>query len=144
MQEAVPPMIQPDSASADADQLRLISIFHYVVGGIHLFGSSFALIHFVLGLLMILRPGMFGNNPPPPFLGVLFTAIGGAVIVCGWTLGICTIFSGRCIQRRVRRTFSIIIAAINCALVPFGTALGVFTLIVLMRDSVRRLYGASA
>src|SRR2546425_2342479 len=104
MPEAVPPLIQPGSASADADQLRLISIFHYIVGGLNILGSSVAIIHFGLGLLMILRPGMFGNNPPPPFVGVLMAAIGGAIIVCGWTIGICTIVSGRCIQRRVRRT----------------------------------------
>jgi len=143
MPEAVPPLIQPASASAEADQLRLISIFHYIVGGLHVLGSSFAIIHFGLGVLMILRPGMFGNNPPPPFVGVILAFVGGAIIICGWTIGICTICSGRCIQRRVRRTFSIVMAAINCALFPLGTALGVFTLMVLMRDSVRRLYGAS-
>src|SRR5437762_373537 len=143
MQEAVPPLIQPAALSADADHLRLLSIFHYIVGALHLIGSSVAIIHFGLGLLMMLRPGMFGNNPPPPFVGLLLAFVGGAIIICGWTIGICTIYSGRCIQHRVRRTFSIVVAAINCVLFPLGTALGVFTLIVLMRDSVRRLYGAS-
>lgn len=144
MQEAVPPLIQPGAVSADADHLRIISIFHYIVGALHLIGSSVAIIHFSLGLLMMLRPGMFGNNPPPPFVGLLLALVGGMIILCGWTVGICTIYSGRCIQHRVRRTFSIVVAAINCVLFPLGTALGVFTLIVLMRDSVRRLYGASA
>jgi len=143
MQEAVPPLIQPTAVSADADHLRLLSIFHYIVGALHLIGSSVAIIHFGLGLLMMLRPGMFGNNPPPPFVGLLLAFVGGAIIICGWTIGICTIYSGHCIQHRVRRTFSIIVAAINCVLFPLGTALGVFTLIVLVRDSVRRLYGAS-
>ena len=141
MQEPLPPLIQRTAATADDEQLRLISIFHYVVGALHMIGASVAIIHFSLGLLMILRPAFFGNNPPPPFIGVLFAFVGGMIVICGWALGICTIYSGRCIQRRVRRTFSIVIAAINCGLVPFGSVLGVFTLIVLMRDSVRRLYG---
>jgi hypothetical protein len=32
-------------------------------------------------------------------------------------------------------------AGIACVFMPFGTVLGVFTIIVLMRDSVRRLFG---
>ena len=142
MPEALPPLIQPVNAGADADHLRLLSIFHYIVGALHIVGSSAVIIHFSLGLLMLLRPGFFGNNPPPPFVGVLLAVVGAAIVLCGWAIGVCTIYSGRCIQQRVRRTFSVVIAAVNCPLFPFGTALGVFTLMVLMRDSVRRLYGA--
>jgi hypothetical protein len=32
-------------------------------------------------------------------------------------------------------------AGFACLFMPFGTLLGVFTIIVLQRDSVRRLYG---
>jgi len=38
--------------------------------------------------------------------------------------------------------FSLIIAGINCVQFPFGTVLGVFTFVVLLRDSVRELYEA--
>ena len=34
-------------------------------------------------------------------------------------------------------------AGLECILMPFGTVLGVFTLIVLMRDSVKALFGVS-
>ena len=33
-----------------------------------------------------------------------------------------------------------VIAAINCLHIPIGTMLGIFTFIVLGRDSVRKLY----
>jgi hypothetical protein len=55
-------------------------------------------------------------------------------------LGILTIVSGRLISLRRRRTFSLVVAGINCASFPFGTVLGVFTFIVLARPSVRALY----
>ena len=45
---------------------------------------------------------------------------------------------------RRRWLFCMIIAGIQCAFVPLGTVLGIFTLIVLQRDSVRRLFPASA
>jgi hypothetical protein len=40
--------------------------------------------------------------------------------------------------------FSLVIAGLNCIQIPFGTALGVFTIIVLLRDSVREAYAAGA
>ena len=42
--------------------------------------------------------------------------------------------------KRRKRMFSYVMAAILCAFMPFGTVLGVFTLIVLGRESVRQLY----
>jgi hypothetical protein len=48
--------------------------------------------------------------------------------------------SGRFIQRRVNRTFSIVVSGFLCLFFPFGTILGIFTLIVLTRESVIRLY----
>jgi hypothetical protein len=57
-------------------------------------------------------------------------------------IGIFTIISGRKLGKQTGRTFSLVVAGINCAVFPFGTVLGVFTIIVLMRDSVRKLYEA--
>ncbi|MBG7607994.1 MAG: hypothetical protein IZT59_08220 [Verrucomicrobia bacterium] len=48
--------------------------------------------------------------------------------------------SGRFIKKRKNKTFSIVVAAINCLQMPFGTVLGVFTIIVLMRPSVQSGY----
>jgi hypothetical protein len=39
--------------------------------------------------------------------------------------------------------FSFVMAAVMCMFVPFGTILGVFTIIVLSKESVLRLYGSS-
>jgi hypothetical protein len=138
METTAPPAI--GNPSKDAEHLRLLSIFHYIFGGLQIAISSIFIVHFVMGLVMIGNPTFFGHNPPPTWLGILIAAIGGAVVLLGWGLGVCAIYSGRCIAHRRKRIFSIVIAAINCLSFPFGTALGVFTIIVLMRDSVRRLY----
>jgi len=47
------------------------------------------------------------------------------------------------IKKRKNRTFSLVVAGINCLQMPFGTVLGVFTIIVLMRPSVQTGYGAN-
>lgn len=48
--------------------------------------------------------------------------------------------SGKFIKLRKNKTFSIVVAAINCVQMPFGTVLGIFTIIVLMRPSVQSSY----
>ena len=40
--------------------------------------------------------------------------------------------------------FSLVVAALDCMGFPFATVLGVFTFIVLLRDSVAELYEAAA
>jgi len=139
---AAPP--QPDPT--DLEHLQLLGIFHYIVGGLMLLFSCFFIIHLVLGLVMLFAPQSFHGSkgepsPPPLFLGIVFAAVGGAGLLTGWTLGGLTIYSGRCLQKHRRRVFSQIMAGIACLFMPFGTVLGIFTILVLQRDSVRRLYG---
>lgn len=131
----------------DRDHLRLLSIFHYVLGGIGIALSSIFIIHVIMGLVIFINPDVFtssnaANAPPPPprELGLVFVAIGSLIILGGWTLGTLTILSGRKISQIRARTFSLVMAGINCLGFPFGTALGVCTLIVLMRESVSKLY----
>lgn len=52
--------------------------------------------------------------------------------------------SGWLIRRRRARMFSLVVAALNCMGFPFATTLGVFTFVVLLRDSVVELYAAAA
>ena len=44
------------------------------------------------------------------------------------------------LKKRQKRTFSFVIACICCMNIPLGTALGVFTLVVLSRQSVKAIY----
>jgi hypothetical protein len=48
------------------------------------------------------------------------------------------------IKKRKNRTFSFVVAAMNCLQFPFGTALGVFTFIVLARPTVKSSYDVSS
>jgi len=59
---------------------------------------------------------------------------------CGWALSVLMIVAGRKLRRRAAHTFCIVIAAIECIFMPFGTVLGIFTLIVLTKESVKKLF----
>ena len=100
--------------------------------------------HIVMGILMV--HGKFGPlsgpNGPPPQFGYFFICMGSGFMLLGWAMGILTLISGRAIAQRRWRIFSLVMAGVNCASIPLGTLLGVFTFIVLLRPSVRSLYPA--
>lgn len=132
-----PPPIPP--GNKDAEHLRLLAVFHTIVAVIGALFACFPLVHVAMGLAMIGAGSAAAARPPVGF-GLLFAGMGMFAVCTGWALAICTFLSGRFIARRRRRMFSFVLAAILCAFPPFGTVLGVFTLIVLNRDSVQRLY----
>jgi hypothetical protein len=131
----------------DCDHLKLLTIFHYIVGGLTIAMASFFIIHFAMALMMYANPDMLPKQPqgpqPPQALWLVFACFAGGMILLGWTFGILTIVSGRMMAKRRARTFSFIIAGLNCFCFPYGTALGVCTILVLSRDSVRQLYDHS-
>lgn len=130
---------------ADQEQLQLLAIGYYVVGGLMFLFSCFALIYVAVGVMVVLSPPRPDHGQPPPqFVGFLFAAVGGFFLLLGWSLAALTVFVGRSIQKRRRRTLTLVMAAIECAFFPFGTVLGVCTFLVLLRDSVMRIYDEQA
>jgi hypothetical protein len=132
-------------SQSDADHLRLLSIFHYVVAGILALCSLFPLIHLAVGIAIVTgRMGGGGNgNQPPAFFGWFFIFLASAMILCGLALAICVATAGRRLRQYRSYTFCLVIAGIECMFSPFGTVLGVFTIIVLMRPTVKERFGVA-
>jgi hypothetical protein len=126
----------------DEEHLKLLSIFHYIIGGLAGLFALFPVIHLVIGLVFILAPEVFESKgeAPPAFVGWLFVIFAGLFIITGWVFAAFVIATGRFLARRRHRLFCLVIAGIECAFIPFGTILGVFTIIVLMRESVKELF----
>lgn len=133
-----------DPHAQDVAHLDLLGLFHYVVAGITALMSLFPVIHLVIGLAIVTgqlpdmhaRPG----QPDPAWFGWLFVGIAAVMILTGLAFSVLLAYAGRCLQRRRRYTFCLVMAAISCAFMPFGTVLGVFTLIVLSRPTVKPLF----
>ncbi len=102
--------------------------------------------HIIMGLVLYFNPETFQTtqgattHQMPREAGLFFVAVGSFAVLLGWTFGILTILSGKMIGRLKHRTFSLVIAGLNCLSVPFGTALGVCTFIVLLRENVITTY----
>ena len=131
----------------DTEQLNLLAIFHYVVAGLAAFCSFFPLAFTVLGVIFIFaaRHGTAkpGEELPPEFLGWIFAVLGSVLFVIGIAMAICILIAGRCLSRRRCYSFALVMACVECLFIPFGTILGVFTIIVLLRESVKALFAAT-
>ena len=143
---AQPPLIR-DQRKVDADHLQLLGIFHFLFAGLALVGLGFLGLHYALLRYFVFNPNVWANqkNSPPP--AEFFQIFQWLYVVCGVLLlvgGIANLLSGLWIRARKNRAFSLVVAGIDCIQIPFGTALGVLTIIVLMRDSVRETYAQSA
>jgi hypothetical protein len=126
--------------SQDEEHLNLLSIFHYIVGGLTMLISCIFLVHVGMGVAMTTGAFGHGRDAPPREVGWIFIAMGSAVILAGWTIGILMIVGGRRLKQRRSRVFCLVVAGISCIIQPFGTILGVFTIVVLMRPSVISLF----
>lgn len=126
----------------DEDHLRLLSIFHYVVAGLAAFFACFPLIHLAVGLAFILAPQKFQGKgePPPSWFGWFFVIIASIFITLGWIFAAFVFTTARFLARRRHYMFCLVMAGVECLFMPFGTVLGVFTIVVLMRESVKQLF----
>ena len=97
----------------DNEHLKLLSIFHYLKGGITALFACIPIIHVVFGLVLIIAPHLFGHGSdrPPAFLGWLFVILGGFLIFFGWTMAALVLTAGRFIARRKHYTFCFVVAA---------------------------------
>lgn len=123
----------------DEEHLRLLSILYYIWGGLTACFSCFGVFYVLMGGAFLVASAQ-ERNGPPAFVGALFGVIGVVVVVMVLVIAGLTIWSGRNLQKRQHYTACMVVAAISCLSMPFGTALGVFTFIVLSRPSVKHLF----
>jgi hypothetical protein len=151
------------------ERLRLLAIGFYVKGAVGAAVVSFFLIHFfmVLGLSFLPQSAWDAppksvtttqsssllsapspsprsvNQGPPVIMFRIFAAVIGGIILLGWTFGALTIYAGRCVHNRTHRVFILVMAGLNCILIPWGTLLGVATFTILQSPAGQREFGLS-
>lgn len=98
------------------------------------------IIHLVLGVAML--TGSLGQQEGEEarFFGLIFVVIASLFILCGLAYSILLVFTGKNLAHRQRYVFCLVMACLTCAFMPLGTVLGVFTIIVLNRESVKQLF----
>ena len=130
----------------DDEHLRLLRIGYFIAAGTNLFVSFIPLIYVAMGLLFFFTVGTTGHQPAggPEMrvLGLVFALVGGAISLLIMAVAVMKFLTARAIGQRRSRVLCLITGGISCFAIPYGTALGVATFIVLGRPSVRAQFPA--
>ena len=130
----------------DLEQLKVLSVFHFVGVGLAALGLVMVYVHYTFFNQMLSNPNLWKGaaNPPTPemFAPMRWMYGFGAAIVAG--TGVLNFCAARWLRAKKNHLFTIGVAIANCCWFPLGTALGVFTIIVLARESTQALYRESA
>lgn len=141
-----PPILNDRQAATDAKQLKLLAVFHWVFTGMLGVGLVMLFLHYLFLGYFMNNPEMWNESqggPPPDEVFAIFKYF---YIVMGLILLMASLsnaLSARFVQVRKYRTFSLLVAGANCLMFPFGTILGVFAFVLLLRDSVAEIYAES-
>lgn len=128
----------------DAQNLETLKIFHYVFAGFTALAGFFPIIHLAMGIFFVVSGsslGKPGEQVPPALFGWIFIVAAAVLMLAFWTLAGLTLTAARRLGQRRSRTFCLVVAAILCVMMPLGTVLGVFTILLLQKPTVRAMFG---
>lgn len=143
---ATAPAIAAPSAQ-DLAHLDTIGILYYVLAGITAVFSLLPVIHLIVGIGMLALPAQPGapgqTGHEAALVGWLFIAVAVSLIGFGMTLAVLFLMVARRLRQRRGYMFCVVASAVSCLSMPFGTALGVFSLIVLTKAPVKALFDSA-
>ena len=121
------------------EHLRLLSLFHFIFGGIAAVFGSFPLLHVLMGAGITV--GLFDDTDPAMrSAGPIFMIFGVVLVLAAWIFAALVLAAGHLIRRRRAYVFCLGVAGLECLALPFGTVLGVCTMVVLLRPGVKDLF----
>lgn len=130
----------------DDEHLRLLSIAFWIEGGITLLFACFPILYIAMGFAVTqmesIVPGKNMHGPPKE-LGYVFMGIGALLALVMASKGVLNILTARALQQRRHRMLCMVTAVLSLLSMPYGTVVGVATLIVLSRPTVMRQFGVT-
>jgi hypothetical protein len=121
----------------DLDHLKLLGIFHIIWGALAIFfGLGFGLLYIVLASVGTME---VSGNVTPETARQVFVVLGIVAIVLCSIYGIVVILAGSKLRKQRGYRFCFFVSILDLFSFP-GILLGIFTLIVLMRPTVKELF----
>jgi len=127
----------------DKQHLKTLSIFYFIFAGFSAFAALLSLILIPVGVWLASMTDTRRGALSPEF-GYFFIGLGAFLLVWRGVYAFLMFHAGKSLRRQKRWKFVFIMAIVDCVLggMP-GIVLGVFTLIVLNRPSVKELFAES-
>ena len=126
----------------DQEHLRLLMLGYYINAGFCGFFSLFSLVYMAIGVLAAsgALSGRSSSSDNPRVVGLIFLGIGFLFLAMALGGAWLNYFTARSLKLHRHRTFCLIIGGLSCLQMPWGTVIGVCTILVLSRPSVRMLF----
>lgn len=125
----------------DIRYLNLLAIFHMIVAGIVGLLSCLPLIDLFIGVPMLKdvpyalsQNEFFSQTTLTPLIFILLPS---GMTVIGWMFAVALTLNGYYLKNRKWLNYCMIVSGIETILMPFGTVLGVFTIILLTKPNVK-------
>jgi len=125
----------------DEENLRLLRIGYFISAGLTAFASVLLLLYTFFFSFVFMRISQTAGQPGiPPTVGRIIAVLGIFVVFLVVGFAVLQFLTGQRLKERRSRTFCMVIAAITCLSIPYGTFLGVCTFLVLLRPTVQRSF----
>jgi len=118
----------------DIRYLNVLAVFHFIVAGIVALISCAPLINLFIGFSMleeipraIAQGELFSDQILVPF--IMFTLLPVTFSVVGWMFSVAIALNAYYIKKRKWLIYCLVMGGIETIFMPFGTVLGVFTII---------------
>ena len=129
------------------EHLKLLVIFHYILAGISTLGILFLILHYSIfaTISKIATDNVKTAEQQTEiaqfnqvFQYLIWIYVFAGIMILAYS--VLNFLSARCIKKRKNKTFSYVVAGINCLNMPLGIGLAIFTFITLGKESVFSLY----
>jgi hypothetical protein len=126
------------SETNDLQYLKLLEIFHYVWGILSCAIGLIGPVYCYIGIAVFRSfKQSAGQENIAMLFGTLFIAFSLFGFILFETCGLLSLLAGRKYRKLKHYRFCFFVSIINCFVVPVGTALGAFSILVLNRPSVK-------
>jgi hypothetical protein len=132
-----------NQVNQDSEHLKILSICFYVLSGLTLFPMIFGFIYIIFGVFFGVALSDVphrADEPPAALMGGFFIVFGLIFALIFGVIGGLALKAGLNLSKKKSYTFCFVVACLVCLWMPLGTILGIFTIIVLTRDSVKALF----
>lgn len=123
--------------SKDEGQLRLLAISYFVTVGLGVLSTLMAAAY------LLKTTGSVSSNGKTALqddFDWMVTGMYALLLTLALGSSILLVLGGRRLQQHRNRTFCMAVAVIGCFYAPWGFILGIFTIVVLQRESVKLLF----
>lgn len=146
MESGTPPpsTVEEFQIRQDKEQLNLLGILWKVYSGLALLGVCFGGFYIFIGATMgaAVSPSSSSNvsTSDPQMLTAIFSVFGLAICAIAATVSVVAWIVSTKLVSRTSYGLCFAVACVICLNMPLGTALGIFTIVVLNRPSVKATF----